>query len=161
MKKKFLALGIATALLGLVVGAVSLASASPDITSAQTIKLTGNITQFTPLDLGATGQSQGDEFIFSGTLKNEDATQVGTFGGYVVAVTTGTSGQGEGLVTFSLSGGQITFQNLQPLVPPPAVSPPFESAVTGGTGIYQNVRGEARVKETSPSTFTVVLHLLP
>ncbi len=156
MKKKLLAFGISAALLGLVVGGVSLASASTDITSAQTITLNARINQFTPLDLGPTGPSQGDEFVFSGPLSNQSGTRVGHFGGYVVLVKTGTAAQGEASVTFVLSGGQITFQNLQPQG---AVS--FESAVTGGTGLYQNARGEAQVTETSPNTFTAVLHLLP
>ncbi len=161
MKKKLLAFGVGAALLGFVVASVSLASASSDISSAHTITLTGHITQFTPLDLGTSGPSQGDEFVFSGALSKQSGTPAGHFGGYVVLVKTGTAAQGEGLVTFALSGGQITFQGLQPAVPPPAVSPPFETAVTGGTGLYKNVRGEAKVAETSPNTFTAVLHLIP
>ena len=155
MRKKLL-IGACLGVVGLAAGTVAVASASPDIASAQTIALTGHITQFTPLDLGATGPSQGDEFVFSGTLSNRSDTQVGHFGGYVVLVKTGTAAQGEASVTFALSGGQITFQNLQP-----QRAVPFETAVTGGTGMFKNARGEGTVTETSSTTFTVVLHLIP
>jgi hypothetical protein len=162
MTRKLQAFGIGATLLGLVVGTISVASAGSDITSAQTLHLAGKITQHAALDLGTPGFSQGDEFLISGPLFNQGGTQqVGHFGGYIVVVKTGPKATGEGLVTFRLSGGQITFQGLQPFVPPPALGPPFQSAVNGGTGVFQNARGQATVTETGPGTFAVTVRLIP
>ena len=52
--------------------------------------------------------------------------------------------------------GQITTQGD---VLPPARH--FNVAVTGGTGSYQNVRGQLTVVPTSPTTANETLHLLP
>jgi hypothetical protein len=57
-------------------------------------------------------------------------------------------------MTFSLPGGIITGQWLN--------TPPVHKvvAVTGGTGIYRNVRGEARVVEFSTTKGAVTFDLI-
>src|SRR2546428_5015858 len=37
----------------------------------------------------------------------------------------------------------------------------YRSAVNGGTGVFQNARGQATVTETGPDTFAVTVHLIP
>jgi hypothetical protein len=58
--------------------------------------------------------------------------------------------------TYVLKNGAITIQGM--------VSPPFKrwaSAVTGGTGAFQNVRGQLVVTPRSNGRTDEVFHLLP
>src|SRR5229473_441638 len=102
MRKKLLALIVGVALTGAIIGVVSVASASSDISSAQTIHLVATTTQFTPLDLGAPGISQGDEFIFHDVLTTPGGKQVGHNNGYVVVTSTASGGAAEFVVTSTL-----------------------------------------------------------
>ena len=156
MRKKLLALTVGVALTGAVIGIVSVASASSDISSAQTIHLVATTTQSTPLDLGAPGISQGDEFIFHDVLTTPGGKQVGHNNGYAVVTSTANGGAAEFVVTSTLSGGQITFQGSNS----PAATT-FFAAVTGGTGIYRNVRGQARVHNVSSTVADITISLLP
>jgi hypothetical protein len=58
-------------------------------------------------------------------------------------------------VTAELPGGQITTQFLTSSGPAPKLI-----AVAGGTGIYRNVRGWARLVEHGDGTGTFTFHLL-
>lgn len=61
------------------------------------------------------------------------------------------------MVTVTLPGGQITNQNAIPSGTPGGFSP---EAITGGTGRYQNVRGQLTF-ERHGRQVQVVLHIFP
>ncbi len=80
-------------------------------------------------------------------------TQVGYDGGSCVIFDVAKSEE-NCTVTFSLPGGDITTQFLNS--PPPAKT----LAVTGGTGIYRNVRGQGKLVESVNQTATLSFDLI-
>jgi hypothetical protein len=98
------------------------------------------------LDLGASGPSIGDRFIFSGNLvRNGKRVGVGAGDCVTVLFTPGPDPQGEPeaatdqcTATVSLPKGQITVQGLVDRTGPV----PIKLAITGGTGAYRTAHGE-------------------
>ena len=112
------------------------------------------IGQDTFLDLGAPGPSQGDEFILHELVFTPDGrTQVGHDGGMCVIFDVAVP-ESNCTVTYSLPGGEITVQFLN--------SPPATKivAVTGGTGIYRNARGQGKLVELGNETATLSFDLM-
>ena len=103
-------------------------------------------TQQTSLDLGEKGESAGDLFIYSGDIFNhKGGKNIGRAAGQCLAVSTG-SPHAETIcsVHVTLAAGKITGEglfNTADLFGGKLVSFP----ITGGTGIYRNVRGHATV----------------
>jgi hypothetical protein len=161
MRTKLWTLVLAAAVLGFVMGgiAVSLrpASTSAVASSVETTHLhffVKFIGQDTFLDLGTPGFSQGDEFILHDLVFTPDGrTQVGYDGGSCVIFDVARPEE-NCTVTFSLPGGDITTQFLNS--PPPAKT----LAVTGGTGIYRNVRGQGKLVESVNQTATLSFDLI-
>jgi hypothetical protein len=111
------------------------------------------------LDLGASGPSLGDQFIFHDDLF-QGGRKIGHDGGVctVTSTQTGEQGEFECQVTFSLPHGQIT---TQALVAPGASFPQtFLIPITGGSGRYKDVGGQLKVIETSETEATLVFTLL-
>ena len=127
---------------GTVFGATSAGSSS----SASTIRLYHHDTSQASLDLGAPGDSAGDQFLFAGdTFQRKGGTQVGRAAGTCTTMSTGTAGEVLCVVSFSLPAGQLTTQGLfvaADLFGGKVVS----FAITGGTGRYRHVRGEGSVQ---------------
>ena len=98
------------------------------------------------LDLGASGPSIGDRFVFSGNLvRNGKRVGVGAGDCVTVLFRPGLDPQGEPealtdqcVATISLPKGQITAQGLVDRTGPV----PIRLAITGGTGAYRTARGE-------------------
>ena len=98
------------------------------------------------LDLGASGPSIGDRFIFSGNLvRNGKRVGVGAGDCVLVLFRPGPDPQGEPeaatdqcVATLSLPKGQITAQGLVDRTGPV----PITLAITGGTGAYRTAHGE-------------------
>jgi hypothetical protein len=112
------------------------------------------IGQDTFLDLGDPGPSQGDEFIFHELVFTPDGgTQVGHDGGMCVIFDVAVP-ESNCTVTYSLPHGDIAVQFLN--------SPPATKifAVTGGTGIYRNVRGQGKLVELGNETATLSFDLV-
>jgi hypothetical protein len=106
------------------------------------------------LDLGAPGFSQGDEFILHDLVFTPDGgTQVGHNGGMCVIFDVAVP-ESNCTLTYSLPHGDITVQFLN--------SPPATKlfAVTGGTGIYQNVGGQGKLVELGDETATLSFDLV-
>jgi hypothetical protein len=182
--KKFVwRIGLIGALLGLVVGSLSLAAgAAPNrvrfkswsdnpFTSGtlavpasheggQTIIVTPKETNSTAIDVDGAGPGPGDYFVFRDNLWNEDSVFVGRDNGQctinfpanqtrlslncAVALTfNGAGGIPEGQIMVE---GNVVFSETTTTVAVP---------ITGGSGHYQNVRGEVHVGDK------LVLHLLP
>ena len=161
MRTKLWTLVLAAAVLGFVMGgiAVSLrpASTSAVASSVETTHLhflVKFIGQDTFLDLGAPGPSQGDEMVLHDLVFTPDGrTQVGYDGGSCVFFDL-TKPEENCTVTYSLPGGDIMTQFLNS--PPPAKT----FAVTGGTGIYRNVRGQGELVELVNQTATLSFDLI-
>jgi hypothetical protein len=161
MRTKLWTLVLAVAILGFVLGGSSVslrsASASAVASSAGTTHLkflVKFIGQDTFLDLGAPGPSQGDEMVLHDLVFTPDGrTQVGYDGGSCVFFDVAKPEE-NCTVTFSLPGGDIMTQFLNS--PPPAKT----LAVTGGTGIYRNVRGQGELVELGNETATLSFDLI-
>ena len=140
----------ATSLL-IVAGGVTVASASSDITTAKTIHFLARQTSFSFVDVGKKGFSFGDYYVAT-----EDLLQAGKKIGHDAFKCTFVS-DADTLceAAYVLAKGQITTQGD---VLPPARH--FNVAVTGGTGIYQNVRGQLTVVP-GPRGAEETFHLLP
>ncbi|TMC84877.1 MAG: hypothetical protein E6J22_20555 [Chloroflexi bacterium] len=161
MRTKLWTFVLAVAILGFVMGGISL-SLRPASTSA-VAPLVGTthlhflvkfIGQDTFLDLGAPGPSQGDEEILHDLVFSPDGrTQVGYDGGSCVLFDVAKPEENCTL-TYSLPGGDITTQFLNS--PPPAKI----FAVTGGTGTYRNVRGQGKLVESGHETATLTFDLI-
>jgi hypothetical protein len=148
-------------------GGVTLASADSngpsDDNGAQVIKLFALTVQIDFIDLGAQGFSLGDQQVFSDELfDKQGGTKLGSDGGVCtithVADAKAGSGTAQCAVTLSLEGGQITSQGLVTFVgnePPP----PFDFAVTGGTGAYKDARGQVTVQELSDTEANLTIEL--
>ena len=161
MRTKLWALILAVAVPGFVLGGILVslrpASTSAAASSAETTHLhflVKFIGQDTFLDLGAPGFSQGDEFILHDLVFTPDGrTQVGHDGGMCVIFDVAVPEE-NCTVTYALPHGDITVQFLN--------SPPATKifAVTGGTGIYRNVRGQGLLVESGQETATLSFDLI-
>jgi len=127
--------------------------AAPDITTGQTITLIEKDTKFKDLDLGKKGFSTGDEFMFEADLLDPTSSaKKGTLDVSCTALFALAHCEGAA----SLSGrGQIEIEGVI------GGSSTFPIAVTGGTGDFQNARGQLRVTNTSDTTSRLVFQLIP
>ena len=161
MRTKLWTLVLAVAILGFVMGGVtvslrptSTSAAATSVATAHLKFLVKFIGQDTFLDLGAPGPSQGDEFILHDLVFTTDGrTQIGHDGGMCVIFDVAKSEE-NCTVTYSLPSGDITTQFLNS--PPPAKT----FAVTGGTGTYRNVRGQGELVELGNETATLSFDLI-
>src|SRR5947209_6712665 len=159
---------LSLALLGLVLGGMRISSmsastsaAAPSVETTHLHFLVKFIGQDTTLDLGSddlgasgSGFSQGDEMVLHDLVFTPDGrTQVGYDGGSCVFFDVAKPEE-NCTVTVSLPGGDIMTQFLNS--PPPAKT----FAVTGGTGIYGNVRGQGGLVELGNETATLSFDLI-
>lgn len=155
MRTKLWGLVLAVTIL-FVIGGISVSSRPAVAASEKTTHLqffVQFIGQDTFLDLGAPGPSQGDEFILHELVFTPDGrTQVGHDGGMCVIFDVAMP-ESNCTVTYSLPRGEITVQFLN--------SPPATKifAVTGGTGIYRNARGQGKLVELGNETATLSFDL--
>jgi Allene oxide cyclase barrel like domain len=163
MVKRFGVLGMVTALLALLVGAVSpafgsssggSASKSTGDATGHTIRVIAVFQETAEIDVGAPGFSLGDEVVFAGDLR-----QAGERVGRVGVVCTFTSAADPSMVqaqcpaTADLPGGQITLQGLVTnrdlrVLP-----------ITGGSGRYQGAEGEMFARFLSQTKAVLTFHL--
>lgn len=134
---------VAAALTAGTVVAVTSAAGRSD---ASTIRLYEHDTSQASIDLGASGDSEGDEFVFAGdTFKRKGEAKLGRAAGTCTTVSTGSAGEVVCVVNFSLPGGQIATQGLfvaADLFGGKTLSFP----ITGGSGRYRHARGDATVE---------------
>ncbi|MEA2218921.1 MAG: hypothetical protein QOJ35_1547 [Solirubrobacteraceae bacterium] len=126
---------------GTIVAVASAGGSSP----ATTIHLFEHDTSQANVDLGAAGDSAGDEFVFAGdAFDRKGGTNLGRFVGTFTTASTGPDAEVLAVATFELHGGQIAVQGRF------AVGPLFAGrrlafAITGGTSAYRHARGEGSV----------------
>ncbi len=121
------------------------------------LKIYTSLRQAALLDLGQAGFSLGDQDIFSDdVLTSRSGAKIGVDGGVctVARVTNATarSGLDQCLITFSLKGGEITTQVLQPTGQATGTA---TGAITGGTGAYRNAHGIYTVSFHGPAAANV------
>jgi hypothetical protein len=139
-------------------------SSGPAITTARTIRTLWHSNVFRVFDVGRNGISVGDSYVFGGPLFNRDDTErIGFLSGHCTV----TNPKFHLLATCELTatphaegpslaqGDQITIQGWNDDVPVES----FKQSITGGTGIYQNVRGDVVVRAGNP--FKVIFDLVP
>jgi type II secretory pathway pseudopilin PulG len=144
MGKRLGPLGTAIALVAVAVGVVSPAWGSSSNKDKQTtFRVDAVTTEQNFVDVGATGNSLGDQIVFTTRLLKGD-TEVGHQGG-VCTVTSVARNEAQCVATYSLRGGQVTGQALVNLGNPA----PYTVPITGGSGKYQGAEGEVRVQPVS------------
>jgi hypothetical protein len=135
--RKAAALFVLLAIAGLMVAYYATGSSAEE--SGRTIRVFEKETAFETLDLGAKGESSGDQEFFTSDLfkVKSDGTQGAKVGKLVGSCTTSIGGLGECKGTFLLKQGQIlgavVLDNSGPV---------FTAAIFGGTGAYREARGE-------------------
>jgi allene oxide cyclase-like protein len=144
--------------LALTLGVVSLVSTAAgggtDGSKTLVIDLTTRTVQEADLDLGATGPSIGDRFVFSDDVFR-GGHKVGITGAECIAVRLAPNpvppGQEPTSVTLNCVGtlrlpdGQVTVQGLVTFSE--EAGPSFDIAITGGTGAYRTAHGQVTVTE--------------
>jgi hypothetical protein len=146
-------LGTATALVALLAGA-PVAAAATDTDSAhakggdRVITVIGHLAQQTRFPVNPAGPAaQGDRTVFRSILFDKyDKKEIGETNGTCTTTRADDGGAEECVVTYNLPGGQLTVQGMYfgiltqgvPTIPPP----PFDNAITGGTGTFDRARGQ-------------------
>jgi hypothetical protein len=153
------------------VAGVTLASADSNGSRddhAQVINLFAVTAQFAFIDADKSGDAPtlGDEFVFSDDLfDHQGGTKIGTDGVVCTIVRLEPQDKPTDAVlqcqaTISLAGGQITVQGL--FTTPTAENqfpPPFDLAVTGGTGAYEGASGHITVQELNETDANLTVFL--
>jgi hypothetical protein len=156
MGTKFRLFGVLA--MALTIGVVSLVSTAAGEKKrgkkVQTLNLTIQTVQEAQLDLGPTGFTVGDRFVFSESVRR-GSQQVGTDGGECTftrlepsPVPQGqepTSATANCVATIQLPKGQVTLQGLVSFSE--EAGNRFTIAITGGTGAYRTAHGEATITE--------------
>jgi allene oxide cyclase len=119
---------------------LGVASSTSGIASPITLTVFEHSTTDKVIDVGTHGDSTGDILTFHNKLFDEtDTTKVGTLQGQCVRESP-RAGTWECWWTMSLADGQVTVEG------PFSDTSNTAFAVTGGTGIYENVRGSMQVE---------------
>ena len=136
----------------------STAVATSDGEHKRTLRIVATYSQTEFLDLGTTGLSLGDQFVYSEALTRGDQ-EIGESGGVctVTHVTPpGDTFTNHCIATLRLQHGQITGQGL---VAAGGATDPFTVAITGGTGAYRGASGEVIIRYVSETQNIFELHL--
>jgi hypothetical protein len=147
-----LALPIAAA--GIVAASATSDPGDRDGHDGRVIELTTTQVNQDSVDLGQSGFSTSDQFVFTNDLKR-DGQKVGEDGGTCTVTRITPGGTPGGAVTLhclgtnSLPGGQISVQGLT------SPGKPFVFAITGGTGRYSDAQGQVFGENTSPTTMRI------
>ncbi|MDQ0570406.1 hypothetical protein QFZ42_002240 [Variovorax paradoxus] len=103
------------------------------------------------VDLGASGPSQGDMFVFDQPLMDKDRKDIGTNSGYCIATRAGAYGQCQW--TLTMDDGAVVVAGQE------AEKGPSVLAVIGATGRYGGFTGEMTSVPNGDGTFTQELKL--
>ncbi|MGP4000458.1 allene oxide cyclase barrel-like domain-containing protein [Streptomyces sp. 8N706] len=157
---KLLGLGTATALAAVLAGASSAPAATPSTKASTFIfQLVAKQTQFSYVDVGDPGPSQGDEFVTSADLYR-GSTKVGTEGGVCTLTRTAPNDEFDQqcVVTLTLPRGQLTAQGLISVTN--AGPGDINLAITGGTKAYRTARGDIHAELLNPTDTQLTVRLI-
>ena len=153
MGKRLGVLGAAIALVALAGAAISPAlGSSGDDDEQRTIRVVSIQEEVESLDLGAEGESIGDQFIFTSKLL-KGGEQVG-HDGVVCTIVSLERQEAQCVATAWFSGGQITVQGLISFAEEPPALP-----ITGGSGKYEGAEGELHIRTVSETKEVLTFHL--
>jgi hypothetical protein len=124
---------------------------SGDDDKERSFRVTSVLAEDNFLDLGAEGESLGDQIVFSTKLKR-GGKQVG-HAGIVCTIVSLEREEVQCVATFWFRGGQITGQALVGGVPT------FVSPITGGSGKYSGAEGEIQIRQVSQTKEILTFHL--
>jgi hypothetical protein len=145
--------GTVAAIVSVAIAGVSLATASGGSGERPTFRLIEVRTQVVPVDLPPSGGSTGDEFILGGNLRNAaDMGKVGTSNDVCITLSpNGAPLQCSGVIT--LKSGTINIAGNA------SGGPNFKLAITGGTGAYDEARGQLVASPTSNGNELIALDI--
>jgi hypothetical protein len=153
MGKRLGVLGAVIALVALGGAAISPAlGSSGDDEGQRTIRVVSVLEEQEFLDLGAEGESVGDQFIFTSKLL-KGGEQVG-HDGVVCTIVSLERHEAQCVATEWFSGGQITLQGLISFAGEPPAVP-----ITGGSGKYEGAEGELHIRPVSETREVLTFHL--
>jgi allene oxide cyclase len=140
----------------LTAAAVAMGSGSGGLTQSTRVHVIEHPVTDQVIDIGATGDSPGDQLPFANPIFNADnSKRVGSDQGNCVRAST-VQGRWECMWTTFLPKGQITVEG------------PFRDqfattalAITGGTGAYRNARGTMILHLRSDGSFDFIFRLQP
>jgi hypothetical protein len=132
-------------------------SSAGDDKKVEVIRLSSISVQDASLDLGAQGDSLGDQLVFSDDLFRH-GEKVGTSGGVctLVRLDPPATFAAQCVATLQLPKGQITVQGLINF----AETGPFQVAITGGTGRYKTAHGVMTVVGVSDTEDRLTLRII-
>jgi hypothetical protein len=140
-----------------------LAAACARAAKTETLSLYEQDTHQTNLTFGRKGSNPGDLFVFSGEVFDpKSGTKLGRLGGHCETISTGAHGETRCPAVFTLAGGDIVIDGLDDSA---ALfgGKTVPVTVTGGIGIYRDVRGDGTVEVPknvpSAADANFVLHL--
>jgi hypothetical protein len=137
MLRKLAVTGVLTGLVAVVVGGGTLAFASSGDAEHATFRLIEIRTAVYHVDVGPSGLSVGDEYIFASQLRNRENTRSVGAANDVCTVLTPTGALVHCVTTIRLTAGTIELAG----VADPTRSF-FTLGITGGTDGYDDVRGQ-------------------
>ena len=133
MLRKALITGAAAAIVGLVVGGASLASADGGSSDRQFVLIERQVSQHF-VDLGDAGLSVGDHAVFRSVFKTPGGANAGDVN-VVCTLVSKTAARCE--ATARLQRGTLELSGLFNIT-----SPDIRLAIVGGTGVYDRARGQ-------------------
>jgi allene oxide cyclase len=146
----------AVAACALTAAAVALGSGSSGLTAPATVHVVEHPVTDQVIDIGAKGDSPGDQLPFNNPIFNGANTRrVGIDQGNCVRAST-VHGRWECMWTTFLPRGQVTVEG--PFLDARATT---QLAITGGTGKYSNARGWMTLHLRSDGNFDFVFHFEP
>ena len=162
MSRKMLVGGLVVGLAALLIGFASIAGASSEVNGRRELHFKAVEHNVNQIDVDQNGFTPGDYFVGSDDLMHE-GNKAG-IDSFQCTLTRGTPPQllyFQCQVTDRFQNGQITFQGL---VLGTEINPGGTAhfAVTGGTGIYRNARGEMTLhtSATNPAIAQEVIRLI-
>ena len=164
MRSKLTSAVIALVVLGAGGAAFAASSGSSSQAAAtQTLTVFSVTVQMQDINVGPEEFGLGDELVFSDDLfTQKGGEKIGIDGGVCTVVRQedhGNTTTVQCAVTGSLHGGQIAVQGLVTLVGGQAPVT-FVLPVTGGSGIYKNVRGQLTVEQLSETEANLTFELI-
>ena len=130
------------------VASLGAAALAPTASADTTLVLFEHDTVQHQVDLGGPGPGPGDQFIFAGDVFDRPGgVLLGTLAGSCTTLTgNDKAGQSACNGTFNLAGGQIVLQSVVDTAALFVRGDTVPHSIVGGTGIYQNARGNATVQ---------------
>ncbi len=136
-------------------GAALASSASPHITTAETIRVVEHDSQQKFVDFNHNNRPDvGDMFAFAGTLTNPSShKRVGTVQGNCTVLFGDTAN--------CLATATVTGRGTIEVAGASGDAKDFDIAVTGGTGQFQNARGQIHIHQVNDTDSVDTLRLIP